>query len=246
MQIITIQDFDGPALAWARNQFDQEIQSDFQRTRQFDGSRAKEHLALLRRQSPEQLAILARVLPLGVFWQTPDAHEKRSQLSAEERTAVEKLIADYNSEKYGSFQKLLQKKWDHRRNPEHGKLIKELVKDGRKIHREIGEQKDLELATSGPGEWGLIGRRNWGRFVISINLGGAPSLSYRMGLYNATGDRIRFYDHYLMALGIGAGAWSVRDRSELSEKFLRAVDFATWHANEYEVIINRILEGRQQ
>jgi hypothetical protein len=162
MKIITAQDFDGPRLVWARNQFNQEIQSDFQRTQQFDGSRAKEHLARLRKQSPEQLAILARVLPLGVFWQTPDALERRKLLGVEERAAVGKLIADYKSEMRGSFQERLQKKRDRRRNLEHKKLIKELVKDGRKIHREIGKQKDLEVATAGPGEWGLIGRRNWG------------------------------------------------------------------------------------
>jgi hypothetical protein len=64
-----------------------------------------------------------------------------------------------------------------------------------------------------------------------------------MGLYNATGDIIRHFDHYLMALGIGAGSWSVKSRDELNEKFLRAVDFATWHATEYEIIINRIFDG---
>ncbi len=244
MKTVTADEFGKPLLAWARDQFKQEVLSDFQRIQQFDGSRAKMYLDLLRRQSPIQLAILAHVLPLEVLWETPPALERRRKLGVEERAAVEKLWADYKAEHYAHFNSNVQKRRDARHSPEIKQLFRETAKEGSRIHKQIAKEKNLEPATAGPGEWGLIGRRSWGRFVISINLGiVGMSLSYRMAVYNATPDVIRDYDHYLRVLGIGAGNWSVKDKSELNEKFVKAADFALWHANEYDVLINSILAG---
>jgi hypothetical protein len=243
MKVITEKDFGPLLLNWARKQFEQEIHSDFQRTQQYDGQRAKEHLKVLRQQSPKQLAILARVLPLEVFWETPDAIERRNQLAIEEREAVEKLRADYNTECRGNFMQKVQKRWHAKNDPEIKKQFEEAAEEGKQFHRQVAEQRNLEVATAEPGEWGLIAYKNWGRIVISINLGTGMSMSYRIGLYNFMGEVIRFHDHYLRALGIGSGNWSVENRNMLGEKFLMAVDFAVWHTSQYEEIVNCIFDG---
>jgi hypothetical protein len=88
--------FDAQLLEWARKRFDEEIRSDFARIRAFDSPMTKDHLSVLLQQTPEHLCILARVLPLGVSWETPDAIERRNRLSNDEKEAVEKLRLDYN------------------------------------------------------------------------------------------------------------------------------------------------------
>lgn len=240
MRILRPKEFEIALLDWARNQFAQEVRSGFKRIEQYDGIRAKEHLTVLRKQSPRQLSILSDVLPLEVFWETPDAIQRRKQLANEERQAVEKLRTDYNAERERNFLRNVEllKRGEKREVKE---LFKLAVKTGNRLHKEVGQQRGWAIARAGPGEWGLIGQQDWGRVTISLNLSRNMNFSYHLGIVNNQSERVRFHDHYLMALGIGAGDWSVDNLDEVQEKFLKASKFAFWHAEEYETIIIHLL-----
>jgi hypothetical protein len=239
MRNITAQEFGASLLTWARDQFAQEVRSDFQRTKRYDGLRVKEHLAALHKQTPEQLATLSWVLPLEVFWETPDAVERRSLLSHDERQAVEKLRADYNSERdRNSHQNMEMLRRGERRDIQ--KLFALAVKEGNRLQERFGKEKNWLIARAGPAEWGLIAGRSWGRVAISINLAKNMTLAYDVGISNSLGVNIRFHDHYLMVLGIGAGDWVVDSEDDFSDKFLKACEFAAWHAAEYEALANRL------
>lgn len=237
MRMVTAQEFGVPLLAWARDQFTQEVNSDFQRSKQYDGLRVSEHVAVLQKQTPEQLAILSRVLPLGVFWETPDAIKARNQLTIEERQAVEKLRADYKAEHYRNYNQHLEilGREDH---PEIKKLFGLAAKEGNGLQEQVGKQWNLVAARAGAGEWGLIGEKSWGRFTVSIHLSRVMTLSYTISIRNGVRETLRFHDHYLGVLGIGGGDWLVESKDEFIEKFFRASEFALWHAGEYEAILN--------
>lgn len=239
MRIISAREFGVPLLAWARNQFAQEVRSDFQRIRRYDGLMAKEHLAALQKQTPQQLEVLSSVLPLGVFWETPVGREKLSELSCEERSAVEKLRADFKIE--------CDQNWDHTleilrraRLPEIKAQFKLAVKEGNILHAKIGKQRNWHLARAAPGEWGFIAKREWGRVTVSVNLSKFMALIYTVSVSNSAGEHVRSLDHYLMALGIGGGDWDVGSNDGFAEKFLKASEFGFWHAAEYEAILNRL------
>jgi hypothetical protein len=239
MKTITPQEFTPLLLSWARNQFAQEVRSGFRRVEQYDGLRAQEHLAVLRMQSPTQLAILSNILPLEVFWETPDAIQKRNLLAKEEREAVEKLRNNYNAERDRNFLRNVEflKRGE---KPEFKELFQQAVKIGNRLHNEMGKRHGWAIAQGGPGEWGLFNQKSWGRVTISVNLGKNIDFTYHLGITNNLRERIRFHDHYLMALGIGAGDWSADNLDQIPEKFLKATEFALWHAGEYEAILNQL------
>lgn len=231
-------EFNERIIEWAREQFLQEIHSNFQRTEQYDGPRVKEHLSTLRMQSPQRLVILARVLPLGVFWETPKAINARGQLKSEEQEAVKKLRADYNEERARNWTQNLENLGRGER-PDVKEQFAFATREGNRIQNEIAKEWKWRIARAGPGEWGFITDKKWGRITISLNLAKNMSLSYDLGLANSFGQSVRFHDHYLMALGIGAGDWSIERVEEFRGKFLKAAQFALWHAKEYQEIIFR-------
>jgi hypothetical protein len=237
MRTVSVQEFDALLLKWARDQFIQELSSDFRRSKQYDGLRAKEQLAVIQNQSPEQLAVLSRVLPLGVFWETPNAIKVRKQLTIEERQPVERLRADYHAEhnrNYNQHMELLRR--EH--HPEIKKLFRSATREGNNLQNKIGKQRNLVVARAGAGEWGFIKEQSWGRVTISINLSRFLTLSYMISIKNNLGETIRFHDHYLGVLGIGGGDWQIDNENEFGIKFIKACEFALWHAGEYEGLIN--------
>src|SRR6266571_4024507 len=93
--IVNAEQFESHLLCWAKTSFAEEVRSEFRRAQKFDAPRTREQLSVVRSQPREALEILARVLPLGVLWGTPAALERCTELSLEERAAVETLKAEY-------------------------------------------------------------------------------------------------------------------------------------------------------
>jgi len=234
------QRFDAHLLEWARNVFAEELQSDFCRARAFDSPRTSRQLTALRKQPTEQMQILARVLPLQVFGNTPDRQERRSRLLPVERAAVEKLMADYDDADNECWTASVEA--IARAGTKHAKAqFVEAAARGSVVASEIASRWKCELATAGRGEWGFIFNRSWGRFVVSIVLGRLRVVGYTLSMFDAALHSIRFNDHYLGVLGIGAGAWVVDSAAACEKKVLKAADFAYWHLQEYDKIVTEVL-----
>ena len=101
-------------------------------------------------------------------------------------------------------------------------------------------QWNCVAAGAGPGEWGIVWQRSWGRMTASLNLGRNMSLTYDVSVADNALESIRFHDNYMAVLGIGVGEWAVENADDLAEKLSKAIEFARWHLDEYEALANRI------
>jgi len=233
--------FDARLLEWARSAFVEELQTNFRRASAFDSPEAQRQLVVLRRQPPEHMPVLARVLPLGVWYDVPNAEQLRSRLTHQELLAVEQLRSEYFHQENHEY--MLERVEALRRadSPEVKSQFGAAVRIGNAKVREIASQFGYELATAGPGEWGLICARNWGRFTISLNLKRGMTVGYTLGMSDPRLHRIRFHDNYLLVLGIGYGEWVVESPDYFVGKLLRAVEFANWHLQEYDKLVAQVL-----
>ncbi len=236
-----VQRFSELRLEWARAAFAEELRTDFHRAEAFDSPVSKEALRVLRRQSAQNLQVLANVLPLKVSWETPDAIERRRRLPNEAMKAVETFRADLEREHHEHFCEKLEPLW--RANERSVKRsFQASVAIGNRLIMEIGDRWRCGVDGGAPGEWGLIFKRDWGRLTVSMNLSRSMDVRYTIALSDHTFRTIRPWEDYLTTLGIGAGAWVVESQEAFPDKLWRASDFAWWHLNEYEKIIRKIQE----
>ncbi len=242
MSHVSAEGFAELRLEWARAQFAQELQSDFQRSRKFDSPWSKELLLVLRRQSREDLQILAEVLPLNVFTEAPDTLERRSRLPDKAREAVERFRVDYDREYQEHFYEHV--KFIGRRDDKQVQRdFRAAARTGNGMVMEIADRWKCGVDGGAPGEWGLIFKRDWGRLTVSLNLSRQMTTSYWISLCDPTFGTIgRWHDDFLKALGVGAGDWIVEGPETFLTKLSMASDFAWWHLNEYEKIIRKIQE----
>ncbi len=232
--------FNAAVLEWARLGFAEELRTNFERAEQFDNVRNREMLSVLRRQSAEDLGFLAKVLPLGVFRESPDDINNRNRLPSEERQAVEKLRADFDHEYRVHF-------YEHtaRFARRHDKLIKEQFniasRKGNAMIKEIASQWEADAVGAARGEWGLILRKDWLKITVSLKLARYMEMGYHVGVSNLTSsERFRFHDSYLGVLGFGMGQWDIETADQFPEKLLRAAEFAMWHVRQYEELLDKI------
>ena len=232
-------EFNARVLEWAKRTFLDEVHSGFLRSKTFDADRTVEQLTALRKQPLEHLRILAQVLPLRLISETPDAVERRKQLTPEQAQAVEQLRADYDAEWRKHWARSIDRLASANRI-EVQREFKTAAKKGKLELKQIASVWNCEAVTAGPGEWGLICRRKWGRFTVSLNLGRAMTLGYTLSVLANDLHSIRYQDHYLGVLGVGAGEWNVQSAEDLPVKFEKATSFAKWHLEEYEAIIEQL------
>lgn len=196
-------------------------------------------MSVLLRRSPEELRLLSRVLPMQVSWRIPDAERRRQSLSIEERVLVEELIADYDKELRRHNDELI-KEISRRHRPDVQEQFVIANQTGKAIINSIALDWKYKAVRGGPGEWGLIADRKWGRITISLNLSRTMHFGYHVTIVNERRDSIRNGDDYLVVLGVVGGSWEVKCAHSFSEKIMKVWDFAAWHVGEYEAIIGRI------
>jgi hypothetical protein len=194
-------------------------------------------MLVLRMQPPDTLDILARVLPLGVFWERPEALVRRASLPRHERRAVEGFRADYNAYCHDHFAEQVTRV-TQADDPKVLERFKTASRKGKEMVEQIADQWACNPAHAGPGEWGLLSQREGLRIAVSLNLGRNMSLSYHISMFDVAGSRtIRFHDDYLSVLGLGTGSWAVRPVDHFPDKLLRTSEFARWHVEEYEKLL---------
>lgn len=242
MNILTKEAFDAAVVEWAKQEFFKEIKSDFERARKFDSLRSKLQLSVIRRQSPERLRLLSQLLPSQVYWQSPDADRRREKLSGEQRSLIHDVMEDYNKVHRERNDELLQDLYraDEAEIKEQFMIANQA---GKAIVTSIALNHKYRAARAGSGEWGLIAERAWGRITVSLNLERTMHLTYRVHIRNSQGDEVRSLDNYLYVLGFGVGGWKVDSADSISDKLMKAWDFASWHVGEYEAIIARLLQS---
>jgi len=237
MNKIIAEDFSGALLKWARTQFDKELRSDFQRARTFDSFRSQRDLAVLLDRSKSELEILARVLPLQVLANTPDANKRLRTLRANEIESVEKLQRDRHKDYLKHFDEGLG--YLRRFDSLQGRAeFKTACKKGREIIKETARSINCEATGAANGEWGLIFYTAQWRIAVSLNLARWLELSYSISISGkASHHNVCLHHIFLAVLGFGAGSWDIPNSEQFPDKLLKSIEFALWHKSEYERII---------
>jgi hypothetical protein len=234
---------DAAVLAWARSAFEEELRTDFRRAGTFDDPFSQNLIEVFLRRPKAEIQILAEVLPLGVFWETPTSQQKRDLLPTEARQAVERLRRDYDrhcmQHQTERLQRLQRIRGKHDEKVE--REFKRAVRNGSAAIETIANRWKCQIGRASPGEWGLIQDTNWGRWVVSLNLSRGMVLSYSVSIFDSELLSVRFHDNYLVELGLGSGFWNVENAEVCAEKLLTAMEFARWHVDEYEGLIKDCL-----
>ncbi len=231
-----VETFERSMLKWAKAAFQQEVRTDFQYISLFDSFASKRLLTILRQRSPEELEVLARVLPLQVLRLTPEAERLREELSARERHAVERLRADYDKDHFDHWADYVQV--ISRMDTKAGKQeFNAACRNGNVIVNEIASQRGWVPATAARGEWGLVLEKDGLRITLSFKLARWMELDYGISIWDKKNVRcVRSRAQYLGDLGIG-GCWNVPGAREFPEKMIDASNFAIWHWHQYEIIL---------
>lgn len=231
---------DAAVLAWAKSAFEEELRTGLRRVSTFDDPFSQNLIEVFLRRPKAEIQILAEVLPLGVFWETPTSQRKRDLLPTEARQAVEHLRRDYDRhhmKHQAEYIQRLRGKHDEQAK----KDFQRALRKARSTIETIATRWKCQIGRASPGEWGLIQDTNWGRWVVSLNLGRGMSLTYRISIFDSELLTIRFHDNYLVELGLGNGSWNVENADSCAEKLLTAIEFARWHVDEYENLIKDCL-----
>jgi hypothetical protein len=228
MNPLLLMEFNRLVIEWARAQFAEELRTHFQRMQLFDAPRTMELVNVMRSQPAENVEILAQVLPLGVFWEIPEAQQQRIRLPLVARRAVERLRSDYDmvyKKHWGQHVQRIALGNDVRVQRE----FRLAVRDVNALIRKLGARWNFRAEAAGQGEWGLIREKEWGRSTISLNLDRTLTVFYRISIRDNELRAIRFSDDYLSVLGLGSVGWTVENAGECIGKFIKAGEFALWH-----------------
>ena len=224
------------------NSFEEELRSGFRNLNRFDDPWNQEISEVLRKRPASQLEILARVLPLGVFWERTSNIEKRQQLQNEEREVVAQLRIDYDrlcKERFSAQVERVSKS----RSCATSEEFRSAIKIGKRKVEEISSQWACEFVTAGEGEWGIVSRRSSVTTTVSLNLGPDFSLRYHIGIFDTIRSRsLRSQDDYFKVLGLGAGGWKIAQLDQVAEKIDQISEFASWHLQEYRRIFRDIVQ----
>jgi hypothetical protein len=227
---------------WAIDKFEDELRSGFQKIDLFDSPWNEEISRVLKGRPKNELEILAKVLPLGVFWQLPDMIDVRRRLAIREREAVERFRADYDRLCKENFSQQVERVSESR-SPLAVRRLKSASPKGRKIVNEIGSEWGWESVSAGAGEWGLVFRGGRITTTVSLNLGRNFSLSYAISLFDTIHSRtLRYQDDYFKVLGLGDGGWQIGANDNFRKKIVQICEFASWHVHEYRRILKDIIE----
>lgn len=139
--------------ACAVEMFKEELRFGFRNLDRSDDPWNQELSGVLKKQSDKQLEILARVLPLGVFWENSNIAKKRLQLEKQEKEAVGQFREDYDRLCKERFSEQVERvsKSKSRRTFERFKFLTE---QGKTKVNEISALWGWEAVSAGLGEWG--------------------------------------------------------------------------------------------
>jgi hypothetical protein len=229
-------------LDWARNAFAHEIREDFARATSFDGMLSQIVVAPLKRFAPQDLNILAEVLPLGVASTGPSSTALRNQLPPEQRKIVEQfqeMTYTVRSERWAEYSQDIQKVTSESAREEARSIVH--VATG-----EIGtiaSQWGFKCVKIDRSTWKLTSLKEWGELSVQFDLGSPLRLHYGIFIYDRTGNQVRRHDHYLGLLGIGPSEWAIENARECPDRLRKAGEFIRWHVSEYERILQPVFGG---
>lgn len=123
-----------------------------------------------------------------------------------------------------------------------GEQFEIATKQGKKMVKEFASDWKWQVTGAGPGEWGLFQQVNGLRKLVSLNLGRDMFLSYHISISSVDGSHgLRFHDAYLGVLGLCKCEWDVPSADLFPEKLLQARDLAKWHIQEYDKLLEAVL-----
>jgi hypothetical protein len=217
----------------AQQEFQKELESDFARVRRFDGFFSKEIVATLLGRADNDLMVLARILPLGVFSEDPISYETRKRLTNEERSILLKFRRDYDTRCAQNSMAGIEhtKKLLSRRISTEFKTLCHL---GTILVRTTAKDWGWTLLRGAPGEWGLSRIHKSHRLTICFRLSRAMELSYSVAIAEEEPFRwIRQNDEFLAILGLGIGTYDAGDLDLFRQRFEDASVMGKWHIDEY-------------
>lgn len=227
---------------WADRALLLELETDFARARTFDGLIPRQRLGVLRQQSPENLRILARALPLGVWSDSPVAYESRKLLSWEESNALDSLLVASAALRQEHWSASLQR--IARGNaPEFRHQFRQGARACNAVIRHIANKWKSSVVTCGAGEWGLLREEPWGTITVSFDLLKYLDLAYSICISDRTRRSLVFHHHYLGVLGIGSSEWSNESAADCPETLNKASEFVQWHVEQYEALVESALRS---
>ena len=225
---------------WAERAFLLELETDFARARTFDGLFPRQRLAVLRQQPPENLRILARALPLGVWSDSPAAYEARKLLLWEERKALDSLLAASATLRedhwYASLRHI-----ERGNVPEFRRQFRQGARACNAVIEQIANKWKTSVVSCEAGEWGLVREEPWGRITVSFDLLKYLDLTYSICLSDRNQHSQVFHHHYLGVLGIGSSEWANESAAQCPETLNNASEFVRWHVEQYEALVERAL-----
>ena len=232
--------FNSSLLNWAKSAFLEEVRSGFYKAQSLNGLCSRQRVGILREQSAENLQILARVLPLGVWSESPGVDAIRNGLSDDEWKAVESLEAAavkvYREHWRAGYEHLARQN-----TAEFREQFRKASKSCIPIVKGIAAKWKCFFTGAGPGEWGLIGERPWGRITVSLTLKRYLDVGYSISICDQQFNSIVFHSAYLGVLGIGGSEWANENAQQVPETLIKAGEFIQWHVGEYEYLIEAIL-----
>jgi hypothetical protein len=230
-----MRDFDKQVVQWAKRRFGIEINTDFERIQTFDFPANLRLLSMLRNLSGADLELLAQTLPLQVL------NAKKSSdsplLTPKQIVLINNLRADLDTDYRKNFSEDLKII-----NLRHKKDIKfefnKANKDGIEVIKQTAAKWGCDYSHGARGEWALIVTAGQIRITYSFKLSRWMELQYGISIADSLSSiSIRSGAQYLGDLGLGGGSWLVKKSTDLTAKLLNAIEFASWHANEYKLIL---------
>jgi len=223
-------------MAWARNEFANEVQHDLSRAKSFDGMVSQILVEALERFSVEELKVLAEVLPLKVASTGPRATARRNQLPSDQRQLVERL-------QEVSF-KVSSERWKERSEYIHKMNSEDMIDEAKSVAnraasiiKQIASDWGFACRKVERALWRLTAQKNWGELSVQFDLGSTMEFQYFIFALDKGGQRLRWHDHYLGVLGIGPSAWRIKSADECCDQILARSEFIRWHLNEYDRIL---------
>jgi hypothetical protein len=225
-------------LNWAIAAFRFEISTSFARAQTFDSSLSRRVVSIIQNKPVEQLDVLASILPLGVLYDV----RQRNQLPSFEKRLVEELLTERDSDYLISTRKEIES--GHRLTAdERLALFRKSKPHCNRVAKRFAKESGFNLQICGK-DFGFLADRKWGKIVLAMALTKTPEVTYSISLLDHSHRPIRQYDSYLAALGISDSYWKVEDAEQAAEKFSKAWEFARWHVEEYEKIMDRSYSGQ--
>ena len=221
---------------WGKAAFARELDTGFKQARIFDSRWAEVEFATLETFAPEDLRVLAELLPT----RKPENPELQKTMSDRERGLIETLNQ--------TFARILterKKEIAERTMSIFDSPLKEEIKRMQLVAKEklkaLAKQWDCEIRKVDAATWRLYRLERWGKLFIFFDFSDRIELSYFINIEDNDYRDVVEHDSYLGRLGLRSGSRCTVTTAEMcEEKIPRMAEIVNWQVDEYSKIIESL------